>query len=555
MSKLKPQFQPTAKVDPRVLELLTDPVKFFGLCWPDYRIYNKQRDTLYSLRDNDETIVRAGNMLGKDFIGAACVLWFASSRLPHRVITSSSGEGQLVSVLWGEMRRLLQASKYKLPFEMTHLCLRYVQPDGTYEPRSYVKGITTNVIENLQGHHLERGRKELLDTLRMTGEIDIGGSKEFPRTLIFFDECSSIQDEFYDAATTWAHRVLMTGNPLPCANHFYRASKKGDVPRPSGKGFYTKIIHISAEDSPNVISGEQLIPGLITKEVYDKNRATWDPIKQCVSLDGNFYEGAEVKLYPPAWLDRAIARARELDILVSQGFKRKAKAIGCDPGEGGDKTAWTVVDEYGLMYLKSKQTYDTSTILSETLALMLEYDVEAKHVYFDRGGGGKQHVDYARKAGYNMLTVAFGESATPSQPKAPSQVTTQTERREETETRSSYKNRRAEMYGLLRFELLDPIVNPMGFGLPFELNGLSVPIDPVYGELHRQLQPLPLLYEPGGSEGRMWLPPKDKKNKDSKEITLKMMLGCSPDEADALVLAVYGMLRRPKVKILTSFGG
>ena len=58
-------------------------------------------------------------------------------------------------------------------------------------------------------------------------------------------------------------------------------------------------------------------------------------------------------------------------------------------------------------------------------------------------------------------------------------------------------------------------------------------------ELLRQMRPMPLLYD---QEGRMRMLPKHKKDPDSTEKTLTDLIGCSPDEADALVLAVHGML-------------
>ncbi len=49
-------------VEEAVLEL--DPIKFANLMWPNVRFYNKQKEIIYSVRDNDETVVVAGNMLG-----------------------------------------------------------------------------------------------------------------------------------------------------------------------------------------------------------------------------------------------------------------------------------------------------------------------------------------------------------------------------------------------------------------------------------------------------------------------------------------------------------
>lgn len=195
-------------------ELLTDPVQFVRLCWPDLRLYDKQEEIMYSVRDNDETFVPAGNMLGKDFIAALITLWFFLSRSPAIVITSSSGQTQLKAVLWGEMSRFIATSRFPLPLLVNDLWLRQLDRNGAMVPgKCYVRGIVTNQSENLLGHHLERGPNRM------------------PRTLAIFDEASSIDDECYNAVDTWAHRKLIIGNPLPCTNIFYRAVKEGDVLR------------------------------------------------------------------------------------------------------------------------------------------------------------------------------------------------------------------------------------------------------------------------------------------------------------------------------------
>jgi hypothetical protein len=65
-----------------------------------------------------------------------------------------------------------------------------------------------------------------------------------------------------------------------------------------------KVIHIAAEESPNVafalaeIAGGKkpshtvVVPGLLTYEEYRKRRETWDIVRQTISLDGKFYQGA-----------------------------------------------------------------------------------------------------------------------------------------------------------------------------------------------------------------------------------------------------------------------
>lgn len=299
--------------------------------------------------------------------------------------------------------------------------------------------------------------------------------------------------------------------------------------------YYRRVIRITAEDSPNVRlglaykrAGKQppkslVVPGVLPYDDYVKRRTTWDEVRQCIGLDAQFYEGAEVLMFPPQWLNKSEAVAAKL-----VGRFRTALGLGCDPGEGGDNTTWAVVDEYGLIELISKKTPDTSVITGETLALMRKYNLKPHRIMFDRGGGGKQAADRLRLQGYNVSTVAFGESVTP---KPRHGVTPIKQVEENKEEKYTYLNRRAEMYGKLRL-LLDPteaILTKTGeiFAIPAK-----------YSELRRQLSLIPLTYD---EEGRLYLLPKNKKGKESKKKTLREILGCSPDEADALVLGIHAI--------------
>ena len=203
-----------------------------------------------------------------------------------------------------------------------------------------------------------------------------------------------------------------------------------------------------------------------------------------------------------------------------RGRERTAGAIGVDTGEGAAETSLAVVDELGLIELQAKRTKDTSEIPGWVLAFARQHRVPPEKIMFDQGGGGLEHAWLLRRQGYNVQTVAFGATVSaPIKPRGVVQVVGQ--RKELAEERYVYKNRRAEMYHMLRLRL------QTGFALPKE-----------YVELRRQLAPVPLLYD---GEGRIWLPPKTSKTGDEDEDTMMKRIGCSPDESDSLVLAVYGM--------------
>lgn len=507
---------------------IIDPMKFNSLLWPDDKVYDKQREIIYSVEENDMTVVPAGNMTGKDWIGGKIILSYFLRHWPCRIVTTSVKDDHL-DVLWGEIGRFFNSSKVPLDYRlggplklMQREMRRYI--NGERQDFEYVKGMVASddTEASLQGHHAQY-------------------------TLAVIDEASGVKASHFDMLQTWAKRVLIISNCWDCNNEFKWAvegrpgteDKGGDIPRPTGDNFYRKVIRIPADDSPNVkyakaeiAAGREptdtiVIPGVLTWGEYQKRRKLWDPIRQCVSLDAKFYKGSENLLYPPQWLDRAEEIAREL-LKRYKGDRndigeRKAKAIGCDPAEGGDSSCWSVVDELGMIELVSLKTKNTNEVAHKTIELIHLYQLDPTFVMFDTGGGGKQHADRLREMGYPVRTVAFGEAASPVD--RFKRYKSKGYKTDEVEQKYAYKNKRAEMYGLLR-QLLNPV--EAGFGIPAR-----------FVELRRQLAPMPLLFD---GEGRMRMLPKNKNTANSTEQTLTELLGCSPDEADSLVIAVYSML-------------
>lgn len=334
---------------------------------------------------------------------------------------------------------------------------------------------------------------------------------------------------------------LMTAGSSP-----RRAVSMGVVTRETTR-LVRKCIRIKAEDSPNVQLGlaqrargiaptnEVIVPGVLTYAEYVERRATKDKVWQCVSLDADWYEGAENLLYPPEWLNYAETVADQLE-----GTNRVATSMGVDPGEGVASTVWCIIDKLGLMHLLSLKTPDTSTIPAQTIALLNTFHLSPEKCFFDRGGGGKQHADRLRTLGYDVQTVAFGETVTQELKRG---MTLFPERKELQEEKYVYKNRRAQMYGELSL-LLDPQFD-VSTGLPKREITFALPRR--YTELRRQLAPVPKWYD---DEGRLFLPPKQRKPglvNEQKTKTMIDLIGCSPDEADALVLAVYGLQVKPQM--------
>lgn len=316
--------------------------------------------------------------------------------------------------------------------------------------------------------------------------------------------------------------------------------------------YYRKVIRIRAEDSPNVRLGlaqkaagetptnEILVEGVLSYFEYVKRRKMWDDIRKCIGLDAQFYEGGEVLLFPPDWLNKAEEYATQLP-----DIRPTRKTLGVDSAQGGDNTSYCVADKYGVLHLHSHKTPHSSVIKGEVLMLKHRFGIAPEDIIFDAGGGGAQHAAYLQDAGYPVRTVAFGETVQPAPKHGMTTIPQKVEQRTE---RYIYKNRRAEMYGMahLKFEPVNTGSDKQPkfesrFALPYDIgNRVTMGDRP---SLRKQLSVIPKLYD---SEGRLYLPPKNKRNKDDKQQTMISMVGCSPDEADALVLAIYA-LEKPAI--------
>lgn len=552
-----------------------DPLELGALLWPQDKWAAYQRKIIYSVWNNVETTVKAGNKLGKDYIGGFIAPVAFLTRHPCRIVTTSAKD-QHLRVLWGEIGQRIMTARTPLdqkrggPLIINHQDIRKVV-DGERCPLSYLTGMVAGAdsIASMQGHHIAQ-----------TGD-------GIWKTMFMCDEASSVNHEYYRMARSWFNRAYIFGNPWPCNNFFFHAFKGqpgtnnrgGDVfldPQDPTQGYYRKTFTLKATDSPNVRLGMAevkngkrpsnavLVPGLKMYMEYMAERREWDKIQQCVSHEGEFYEGAEVRMFPQDWLLASAQLAVQWGLTHPGNKKTRdtAKGIGIDCAMGGDDTSMAATDECGILEMVSKKTPDTNVIVGEAEAFVRKWKCPWDKVFFDISGGGKQHADRLRAKGYNVRTIHFGSTPTDEVDLLHRTKSDRTRTQDVVERRVVYKNRRAEMYGNLR-ELLDPSLlslTPaqraealkaiMGHGGPATMNfyGFAIPngaggpfkSQDALAELHRQMGPIPLTYT---DEGVIWLLPKHNTDADDDTPSLTQLIGCSPDELDAAVLAVHAMLR------------
>jgi hypothetical protein len=143
--------------------LLLDPLKMAKILWPEVNFYDKQRDVIYSVEENDETVVPAANMMGKDFVaGFICLRFLLKSVLLNRtcrVVTTSVKDDHL-RVLWGEIGRFVRTARVPLdvrsggPLQLHHRDIRKFQ-NGRLCDISYLRGMVSELGEGMAGHHAD----------------------------------------------------------------------------------------------------------------------------------------------------------------------------------------------------------------------------------------------------------------------------------------------------------------------------------------------------------------------------------------------------------------
>lgn len=535
-----------------------DPFVFKELCWPDIYFHKKQKEVIYSAFHNDETFVAGCNESGKSLLSAFVAVCWICTKDHSRVVVTSVKLDQLRDVIWGEITRLINTSRLKLPLLCNFLHIKRLDKDNNPIPNSELVGQVSGTQEGLLGRHAS----ESWTPTENSGQ---------PLTLLIGEESSSIKDHIRNSALTWADSRLWISNTWNCENFFRTATdedyedEKGvkggdDIPRDSGIGYHRKVIRIDSYDNPNIAYGLEeekrgleptnrvFIPGIKTYAKFKEDQKLLDEMMIQVVLWARYYKGKELKLYPSEWIDRARA-------LYSLHIKRKrrAKAIGIDPGEGVSDTSLCAVDDYGVIDIESVKTPDTSVIDNMIIAFGRKHKVPSHMWGIDRGGGGKQIADRLRKLGYNIRTIAFGQSIKDQPNRGLSNYKPYKQKVDTEELKYAYTTFRAMLYGTFS-ELLDPSGKPTIDEIakldPMAITpslGFSLP--PNYHLLFQEMKSVPKIRD---DNGRLWIPPKG--NKDLPEWvpakakkTLIQLVGHSPDKLDSVVVAIY-VMRNSEIK-------
>lgn len=295
-------------------------------------LWSKQCEIVDSVARYERTIVPAAFSLGKTFVAACIALWFLFCFRPSKVVCTAATNRQIRDLLWSEIRATWHNARYPLGGEAP------LQQQLRLGPDHYAIGFSprSEIVDAFTGYHS-------------------------PSQLVIFDQSAGILESIWQATETLLSgehcRWLCLGNTAINTGTFADICIPG---RNHTFGEWNKI-KITALESPNVQTGEVIVPGIVTKRWVDDRLKAWgekDPLWQIYGL-AEFAADSVRSLLTTPHLDLAIN---------SPGTMSNTIDIGMDVGwRGTDSTVWFARSGSRALHMRKVTGNDTSQVFKETM--------------------------------------------------------------------------------------------------------------------------------------------------------------------------------------------
>jgi hypothetical protein len=208
------------------------------------------------------TIAQSGNGTGKSWIEARIALWFFLCRHEPQVYCCAAPPLEnLENILWAELSDLA----HKHPHLMQGTTPKSLEIERT--PRQFIKGVT-----------IPSAGTDAQRQARFSG-------KHAPSLLFLVDEGDAVPDPVFSGIETCLSggydRLFITFNPRERLGHVYRSIKSGQA----------NVVKLTAFNHPNVITGQDVIPGAVNREKTVRRISQWSrPLAPGESKDKGCFE-------------------------------------------------------------------------------------------------------------------------------------------------------------------------------------------------------------------------------------------------------------------------
>jgi hypothetical protein len=262
-------------------------------------LWSKQREILYSVRDNDLTAVHSAHEIGKSFVAALAICWWLDTHPAGTAMALSTAptEIQVKSILWREINKM-----HKLGKLVGH----------TNQKEWYIAGGLAGMgrkpsdenADAFQGHHADH-------------------------MLLVYDEANGIPKNLWDSGSSLVAneggRTLAIGNP---------DDPSGEFARRCAAGSDWNVIHVGYQHTPN-FTGEdvsaKLKSRLISAKWVEQKKKDWGE-------DSALFQSKCLGIFPTVTADGVIPLRNLQQCRLLELPETGVREAGIDVGAGGDRT-------------------------------------------------------------------------------------------------------------------------------------------------------------------------------------------------------------------------
>ncbi len=369
-------------------KLLADPVRYSQEKL-SVTLWSRQAEIARAVRDERIVAVQSANGIGKTTLAAVLALWWLERFDECIVLLTGSDWNAVENVLCPRIRAL--ASENQLFDDDEILTTQIWLSD-----RRYLVSRSTNKPEGVQGFHSEN-------------------------LLVICDETSGVEPAIMDAlkgnATGSNNRLVFFGNPLSAYGAFY------DLCR-NGVRHGLPVFSISALEHPNVIHGQEIIKGAVTRESIEEKARDWcrtaephDPAAIRLPWNGSCYVPDErfsarvLGCFPEHSAD-ALFPIALLEAAAKPLVNKKPSAIGVDPARSlnGDETVITLCNSEGIVEQIGVRGESFDLVTGRIVSYIREHGITAP-VAVDCDGLGWGLHDRLLEAGVSVTPIHNGVAA------------------------------------------------------------------------------------------------------------------------------------------------
>lgn len=346
------------------------------------KLWQKQQLILHTLFNspNKRLAVPASFSVGKTYAAAAAVLFFLYNFPPAKVVTLAPTWRQVKNLLWRDIRKQHSSAKMTLG---GHPITTELSLDEDW----YAIGFSTQegdtAIERITGIHS-------------------------PNIMVVFDQAAGLDEVYWKGAkailTSENSRWLALGNTAIYNSQFRKVCETGHMP---GIGKWD-VLPITAYDSPNVIEGREVLPGLVTKEwVEDMEELGEDDPMYRIFCMAEFVPDVDLLLIP----FKTIAPAFRRQVPLSDTLR-----VGLDiANRGTDSTVWTLWSGFQLLDIEAVTGHITGPVIRKTKQLVEtwqnEWDREVEIINGDANGVGAGVMDMLEEDDGTPIFRCMGSSS------------------------------------------------------------------------------------------------------------------------------------------------